>query len=100
MITIFRDVIELIDIISEVNENGFEINKEVKIEVFANKKSIRASEFYESQKLGYKLSIMFEIRISEFDNQEYIMHENIKYKIERLYQKDSELLELVCSKVV
>lgn len=96
----FRDIIELISIEHEVDENGFEIKNEVATEVFANKKSIRASEFYESQKLGYKLAIMFEIRVWDFDNQEYLIHEEIIYKIERLYQKNSEILELVCSKVV
>lgn len=96
----FSEIIELIDVVTEVDENGFEINIEVNTEVFANKKSIRASEFYESQKLGYKLSIMFEVRISDFENQEYILYENKRYKIERLYQKNSEIIELVCSKVI
>ncbi|WP_286316173.1 phage head closure protein [Romboutsia ilealis] len=96
----FSEVIELIDIISKVDENGFEINEEIKTEVFANKKSISASEFYESQKLGYKLSVMFEIRVSDFDEHEFILYENKKYKIERTYQKNTEILEIVCSKVV
>lgn len=94
----FSDAIELIDVISEVDEEGFEINTEIKTEVFANKKSIRSNEFYESQKLGYKLSIMFEVRVEEFESQEYILYKNKKYKIERTYQKNAEIIELVCSK--
>lgn len=94
----FSEVIELIDIIHEVDEYGFETNTEIKTEVFANKKSIRSSEFYESQKLGYKLSLMFEVRVEEFESQEYILYENEKYKIERTYQKNAEIIELVCSK--
>lgn len=94
----FSEVIELIDVIHEVDGYGFETNTEIKTEVFANKKSIRSSEFYESQKLGYKLSLMFEVRVEEFESQEYILYENEKYKIERTYQKNAEIIELVCSK--
>lgn len=94
----FSDVIELIDIIHEIDDYGFETNIEIKTEVFANKKSIRSNEFYESQKLGYKLSIMFEVRVEEFESQDYILYKNKKYKIERTYQKNAEIIELVCSK--
>ena len=96
----FSEVLELIDIVSDVDENGFELSIEVKTEVFADKKSIRSSEFYEAQKLGYKLSAMFVIKPYEYNNQEYIYYENQKYKIERIYEKDTENLEIICSKVI
>lgn len=94
----FSEVIELIDVISKVDEEGFEINEEIKSEVFANKKSIRASEFYDARKVGYALDIMFEVKPYDFNEQEFILYEGKKYKIERMYQKNSEILELVCRK--
>lgn len=96
----FSEVLELVDLITSTDENGFEVNTEIKTEVFADKKSIRSSEFYESQKLGYKLSSMFVIKPYEYNNQEYIYYENQKYKVERTYEKDTENLEIVCSKVI
>lgn len=96
----FSEVLELIDIVYDGDENGFELSREIKTEVFADKKSIRSSEFYEAQKLGYKLSAMFVIKPYDYNNQEYIYYENQKYKIERIYEKDSENLEIICSKVI
>lgn len=96
----FSEVLELIKLITSIDENGFEIHSEIKTEVFADKKSIRASEHYEAEKLGYKLSLMFIMKPYEYDNQEYLYYENQKYKVERTYQKDTENLELICSKVV
>ncbi len=96
----FSEVLELSKIVLDVDENGFEVHTEIKTEVFADKKSIRASEHYEAEKLGYKLSLMFIMKPYEYDNQEYIYYENQKYKVERTYQKDTENLELVCRKVI
>lgn len=100
VIIMFSEILELVDLIIDVDENGFEILTERKTEVFAAKKSIRASEHYEAQKLGYKLSLMFIVKPYEYNNQEYVYYENKKYKVERTYEKDTENLELVCSKVV
>lgn len=96
---ILNDVIELISTCLYVDENGFEIQAERKREIFADKKSVRSSEFYQAQSQGFKLSIMFNIKPYEYDNEEYLIFENQKYKIERTYEKDSENLEIVCSKV-
>lgn len=95
----FSEVIELVTFDTIVDNNGFEVNTELKTEVFADKKSIRSNEFYEAQKLGYKLSVMFVIKPYEYNAQEYIYYKNQKYKVERTYEKDSENIEIVCSKV-
>ena len=96
----FSEVIELVSLNTIVVNNGFEIDSEVNTEVFADKKSIRSNEFYESQKLGYKLSVMFVIKPYEYNAQEYIYYENNKYKVERTYEKNTEELEVICSKVI
>lgn len=96
----FSDVIELVSFDTKVDDNGFEVNTEIKTEVFADKKSIRSNEFYEAQKLGYKLSVMFVIKPYEYNAQEYIYYESNKYKVERTYEKNTEELEIICSKVI
>ena len=96
----FSEVIDLVSFNTIIDDNGFEVNTEIKKEVFADKKSIRSSEFYEAQKLGYKLSVMFVIKPYEYNGQEYIYYENQKYKVERTYEKDTENLEIICSKVI
>lgn len=94
----FKEVLELAKSRDIFDENGFKSKEFLKREVFANKKSIRASEHYEAQKLGYKLSAMFEIKPYEYDNEEYLFFEDEQYKIERTYEKNSEVLELICRK--
>ena len=94
-----NDVIYLLEIKTSVDENGFEVSTEVETKVYAKKKSIRATDHYESQKLGYKLSNTFIIKPYEYLEQEYVKYKDIKYSIERTYEKDTENLELVCSRV-
>lgn len=95
---LFKDVIDLVSIQTSKNENGFEEESEViKSGVFANSKSIRSSEFYQSSQQGYKLEKMFEIRVDEYNEEPYLIFEGKKYKIERTYQKNTEIIELVCS---
>ena len=100
MVIILNDAIELISTGLDVDKNGFEIQAERKREIFADKKSVRSSEFYQAQSQGFKLDIMFNIKPYEYENEEYLIFENQKYKIERTYEKDSENLEIVCSKVI
>ena len=95
----FSEVVELIDLIPDVDDNGFEVNTEINTEVFADKKSIRSSEHYEAEKLGYKLSATFIVKPYEYTGQEYLLYEGKRYKVERTYQVDTEKLELICSKV-
>jgi len=67
--------------------------------VFANKKSIRQSEFYESRNVGLKPELMYEVHTHEFSN-----HEEVRiggstgkiYDIIRVYEKD-DITELILS---
>ena len=43
---------------------------------------------------------MFVIKPYEYNAQEYIYYENNKYKVERTYEKNTEELEVICSKVI
>lgn len=63
------------------------------IEVFANKKSVRQSEFYEARNLGLKPELVFEVHSFEFNNYEKIKYEGKEYDIIRVYDK-GEITEL------
>ena len=95
-----NDIIYLLQFETTTDENGFEVSTETQTEVFAERKSIRSQEFYEAQKQGYKLSTMFVIKPYEYDEQEYLLYEGKKYKVERTYEKDTENLEIICSRVI
>lgn len=97
MITLlFRDVLDLLVLEEGTNENGFpviEVNE--RIQVFANKKSVRSNEFYLASQSGYKLEKMFEVRSVDYNSQTFLDYDSKRYEIIRTYDK-GELIELVC----
>lgn len=93
------EIILLTDIGSETDENGIEIDVFEETSVFGRECSIRGSEFYEAQRQGIKLSAMFIIKPYEYDYQTQLKYEDNIYKVERTYKKDTENLELICSRV-
>lgn len=64
--------------------------------VYANKISVKRSEFYQAQAAGFKPEKSFEIRTIEFDEDKHThaKYNNRTYKILRSYEKDSEITEI------
>lgn len=68
--------------------------------VFANKKSVRQTEFYQAQANGLRPELMFEVRSIEYANESSLTYNDKTYSIIRVYEKNSEITELVCSGIV
>ncbi|WGX77368.1 phage head closure protein (plasmid) [Paraclostridium bifermentans] len=83
----------------ETDDRGHEKEVFEEIPIFADEKSIRSNEFYEAQRKGIKLDRMFVIKPYEYNYQTKIKYDNDIYTIERTYKKNTEELELICSKV-
>lgn len=96
----FSDKIKLIAITVTENSMGDKIEKETETEVFANKRSIRQSEFYQAAATGLRPEIMFEVWSEEYSNQPRLEYNNEPYTIIRTYAKDGELTELICQGTV
>lgn len=64
--------------------------------VYANKISVKRSEFYQAQAAGFKPEKCFEIRTIEFDEDKYThaKYNDVIYKILRSYEVDSEKTEI------
>ena len=95
----FRDEIDLITVTPSVNDIGDVISAKKYRRVFANKKSIRQSEFYQAAATGLRPNIMFVIRTLEYNHEAHLRYNKIEYKIIRTYDK-GEWMELVCQGVV
>lgn len=68
------------------------------IEVFANKLSIRQSEFYEAQKVGLRPEIAFAVRNEQYDNHSVVKYNGKDYEIVRTYENPkNETFELYLS---
>ena len=96
----FRDVISLVSISYSDNDYGNSIEKETKKEVYADVQGIRQSEFYQANATGLKPEKTFVIRAIEYNNEPKVYYNSKYYTVIRTYDKDGELLELVCSEKV
>lgn len=66
--------------------------------VFAEKRSISQTEFYQAQTSEFKPEIKFEIPdYLDYSGQKYLIHEDMRYKILRTYQPEgTSKLEITC----
>ena len=64
--------------------------------VYANKISVKRSEFYQAQAAGFKPEKCFEVRTIEFneDLHTHAKYNGVMYKILRSYEVDSEKTEI------
>jgi SPP1 family predicted phage head-tail adaptor len=99
---LFRDVVLLKgETIYTENDMGDTIENSPKPrQVFANKKSIGQSEFYQAAATGLKPEIKFEVRTIEYEGERILEFNNSNYTILRTYDKNGEITELICSGLV
>ena len=103
----YSDVINLIVVTQGKDGDGFPAEAETKFEVYANKKSVGRSEFYQSMQAGITATAVFETRVCDFEESTVtnsvkheatrVEHDGKKYNIIRTYSKDNEMLEITCS---
>lgn len=96
----FRETVDLISITQSVNAIGDFVDSESTTTVFADKQSIRQSEFYQAYATGLRPELMFVIRAVDYSNQQRLTWNSKDYNIIRTYDKDGELLELICEGIV
>ena len=97
---LFREVIDLVSVAYTINDIGNSTEVETKTTAFADKQSIRQSEFYQAAQTGLRPELMFVIRTIDYNNQPRLEHNSKKYNIIRAYDKTGELTELVCQGIV
>ena len=97
---LFKDVIKLISITYGENAMGDMIEIEVERDVFANKKSIRQSEFYQAASNGLRPELMFEVRSIDYEEEKKLKYNGKEYNVIREYSKNGEITEIVCEGLV
>lgn len=96
----FSDICTLVDINETKNSYGATINSEKEKTVFCNKKSVGMNESYELSRLGFKGELKIEINKFDYSDEEFIIYNSKKYKIQRTYEREDEVIELTCIKVI
>jgi SPP1 family predicted phage head-tail adaptor len=93
----FSDKINLRSYTVTRDDYGEPIKTPVDVEVWANIKSVRQSEFYAANTSGIAVSIVFEIHVEDYKGQTDIAYNGKPYNIIRSYQPGLGTIELVCS---
>ena len=93
---LFRDVINLVRVTIVENDMGDLVETLTTRQVFADKKSVRQNEFYQAAATGLRPELMFVVRTIEYNQEPKLEFNSKTYTIIRAYEKDDELVELVC----
>lgn len=68
--------------------------------VFCNIKSVGYREFYEASAQGMKPEIILEMYSIEYNMQEYVLYNNVAYKVIRTYNKGVDKIEITLQRGV
>lgn len=93
----WSDLLELGKLNIIVNENGVEEEILTTREVFCNEKSVGMNEFYKSSMEGREIKIIFEVKLIDYEKEQYVIYEGNKYEVIRTYKVNSEDIELHCT---
>lgn len=96
----WQNELTLIKLTYSFDDIGNQIVEEVKTDIFCNVKSVSKNEFYNAATAGLKPSLVFIVHSYEYDNEEKVEFEGVKYTVIRTYVVNSEEIELTCEKVI
>lgn len=68
--------------------------------IFCNEKSVKYSEFYQAQAVGMKPEIVLEVKIVDYNKENYVKYEDEEYTVLRTYKTSSENIELTLKRGV
>lgn len=89
------------------DEDGYDIEVAIETEVFLEKMSVKRSEYYAAMQAGMKPSVMFKLRLPDFEltrsvengREVYatkVRYDGVVYEILRTYTADNSFVELTC----
>lgn len=92
-----KDVIKLIALTVTEDDIGNQIISDVsQRQIFAEKKSIRQSEFYQASVAGLKPELTFVVWSAEYGQETLLEFNDVRYDIIRTFDKDEKNTELIC----
>ena len=95
----YNDVITLVHTDYLINAVGDSIPTEVKKDVFALARSIGMKEKYEALAIGLHPELAFVLAdYYDYDGQEYIEYEGVRYRVLRTFKKTTNELEIVVTR--
>jgi SPP1 family predicted phage head-tail adaptor len=96
----WSDIIKLVDVSYSENSLGDITETKTERQVYANKSSVKRSEFYQAAATGLKPETVFEIRLIDYEGETKLTYEGDEYNVIRTYSKDGEIIELICNRLI
>jgi SPP1 family predicted phage head-tail adaptor len=93
----FSDKITLRSYTITKDDYGDPVETPVDVNVWANRKSVKRSEFYAANTSGINASVVFEIHVEDYNNQSCILDGTKEYNVIRTYQTGLGTIEITCS---
>lgn len=82
------------------DEIGNQIPVETRTPILCMLKSVGRTEFYNAAATGLRPELVFVIHGYEYNGEQYVEFEGVRYRVIRTYQVDFEEMELVCERVI
>lgn len=92
------DVINLISSSWVKDENGVNRKTETSRQVFCNVRSVTQSEFYQAAQMGLKPEYRFVMFRYDYNGENIIEYNGVRYSVYRTYFAENDLLELTVQK--
>lgn len=81
------------------DENGNPVIVETETVVYCGLKSVGRSEFYNAAATGLRPEAIFVVHGYEYNGEQIVKFEGIRYRVIRTYATDFEEVELTCERV-
>jgi SPP1 family predicted phage head-tail adaptor len=95
-----REKINLIAITYTENDMGDPIETKTKTEVYAEKKAVSQTAFYQAAANGMRPEWIFVVRSDEYKSEPKLEYESEEYTIIRAYERKDKMTELTCQGLV
>jgi SPP1 family predicted phage head-tail adaptor len=94
----FKEVLDLLTIKKESDgAGGFDAVIDNQRTVFAEKKSVRGSEFYQAAQADLRVESIFKISLFDYQDERYILHNDKYYSVVRTFET-GDFVELSCER--
>lgn len=93
------EIVLIADKTDETDRDGYPIKTETEKTVFARKKSVARTEFYEALRSGMNPVYIFEMFAGDYDGQRLVEYEGVRYEVARSFQTSPDCISLTCKEV-
>ncbi|WP_274363717.1 phage head closure protein [Paenibacillus thermotolerans] len=93
----FSEVVHLVELTYAESAAGANIVEGIPRQVFAERKSVRQTEFYQALGNALRPEVTFVIWAAEYRGEPRLLHNGIPYEVIRTFETSGRRMELVCS---